>query len=140
MRRCKMERKVFLNTLMFFLITMFVLCGQASSEQKTGPGLQPISDQQQELAGKDSPQINTGDGPGGEMPSPAVQRVRPSAPAQALRPTAPAQQMKPMEPEQAVRPQAPRPASPEQSLRPQKPLQQMRPAKPAQQMRPAAPR
>ena len=61
--------------------------------------------------------INDGEGPGGDMPSPGTQQMRPSAPAQTMRPSAPAQQM--------------RPSAPAQTMRPSAPAQQMRPSGPA---------
>jgi len=51
--------------------------------------------------------INTGDGPGGEKPTSALQQTRPTRPVQALRPTKPIQHMRPTRPKQTMRPTRP---------------------------------
>lgn len=78
--------------------------------------------------------INTGDGPGGDKPSPTYRQTRPTIPIQSQRPTRPAQDMRPTAPTQSMRPTAP-----VRNMRPTVPIQSQRPTGPAQNIRPTAP-
>lgn len=115
-----MKGKVCIKLTLLAFIIMFASHGQVFSQEGLKAG---VMEQQKELQGAESPHINTGNGPGGEKPVPAIQSLRPAIPAQQIRPSGPAQSLRPSGPAQQMRP-----SDPAQTLRPSGPAQQMRPS------------
>lgn len=54
-----------------------------------------------------TPYVNDGEGPGGDKPSPVIQKIRPSTPSQTMRPSGPTQTMRPSGPAATMRPSTP---------------------------------